>query len=101
MLLLGVLWITYRVRNSNNRVDVKELAKSWGARMPQEIRDYQQVVVALKSKSSVLANLSGKSQNMMDTVPTPKLSGTQTRFIAGAIRSMFVSRKVDLLTRFA
>ena len=41
MFLLGALWITYRVRNSNNRVDVKELAKSWGARMPQEIRDYQ------------------------------------------------------------
>ena len=33
--------MTYRVRNSNNRVDVKELTKSWGARMPQEIRDYR------------------------------------------------------------
>lgn len=41
LLLIVALWIIYRVRNSNNRVDVKELAKSWGVSMPQEIREYQ------------------------------------------------------------
>lgn len=41
LLLFTALWIVYRVSNSNNRVDVKELAKSWRARMPQEIREYQ------------------------------------------------------------
>ena len=41
LIFSAVLWIMYRVRNSNNQVDMKELVKSWGERMPQEIKEYR------------------------------------------------------------
>jgi FtsZ-interacting cell division protein ZipA len=42
LLFLAVFLVIPRIRNSNNRVDIKELAKSWGERMPQEIREHQE-----------------------------------------------------------
>ncbi len=41
LIFSAVLWIMYRVRNSNNQVDMKELVKSWRERMPQEIKEYR------------------------------------------------------------
>lgn len=41
LIFSAVLWIMYRVRNSNNQVDMKELVKSWGESMPQEIKEYR------------------------------------------------------------
>ncbi len=85
------LWITYRVRNSNNRVDVKELAKSWGARMPQEIRDYQH-----DKKNSTTRN----SQPIISDTSNLKIRGSGPEGIKRVSRLKHDEEQFKLFTDF-
>jgi FtsZ-interacting cell division protein ZipA len=60
LLLLVGLWSAWRIRNLNNRVDAKELAKSWEVKMPQEIRDYkgEEINSTISSSQPIISDTS-------------------------------------------